>query len=82
MTSNQDAAQLIYEQSEPRQEREFWDQRQTVEIAALPRTETGIGQSGDEKPRQRRAFLDSLRKVRKQRSGWWAHQGSNLGPAD
>jgi len=39
------------EQSEPRQEREFWDRRQRVAIAAFPRTETGIGLNGDEKPR-------------------------------
>src|SRR4249920_2858728 len=40
------------EQSEPRQEREFWDRRPRVEIAAFTRTETGISQGGDEKPRQ------------------------------
>jgi hypothetical protein len=40
------------EQSEPRQEREFLDRRLRVEITALPRTETGISLSGDEKPRQ------------------------------
>jgi hypothetical protein len=70
------------EQSEPRQEREFWDQRPRVEIAALPRTETEIGQTEVKKPRQWRAFLDRLRKMPKQRTGWWAYQGSNLGPAD
>jgi hypothetical protein len=37
VTSNQGAAHL--EQSEPRQEREFWEETK-VEIAALPQTET------------------------------------------
>jgi hypothetical protein len=57
------------EQSEPRQEREFWDRRPRVEIAAFLRTETGISLSGDENPRQRRAFLDSLCKMPKHRTG-------------
>jgi hypothetical protein len=38
--------------------------------------------SGDEEPRQYRAFLDSLCNMSKQQTEWWAHQGSNLGPAD
>ena len=61
-----------------RQEREFCDQRPRAEIAALPRTETGIRLSEDEKPRQRRAFLESLQKSRKRQTAWWARQGSNL----
>jgi hypothetical protein len=44
------------------------------EIAALPRTETGIRLSEDEKPRQKRAFLDSLCKTPKRRTGWWRTQ--------
>jgi hypothetical protein len=53
-----------------------------AKLPLLPRTETGIGKTEDKRPRQWRAFLDGLRKVRKQQTGWWAHQGSNLGPAD
>jgi hypothetical protein len=62
-----------------RQEREFWDRRPGVEIAAFPRTETGISLSGDEKPRQSRAFLDSLCKTPKQRTGWWRMQSNETG---
>jgi hypothetical protein len=39
VTSNQGAAEAHLEQSEPRQEREFWEETK-VEIAALPQTET------------------------------------------
>src|SRR6185295_20141080 len=35
--------------AEPRQEREIWGRRLRVEIAALPRTETGISLSGYKK---------------------------------
>jgi hypothetical protein len=63
-----------------RQEREFWDQRLGVEIATLMRTETRIRLSGDEKPRQWRDFLDSLRKTPKHRTGWWRRKGSNWLP--
>jgi hypothetical protein len=50
------------------------------EIALTPRTETGIGKTEDKKPRQWRAFLDGLRKVRKQQTGWWRQKGSNWLP--
>jgi hypothetical protein len=49
------------------------------EIALTPRTETGIGKTEDKKPRQWRAFLDGLRKVRKQQTGWWRMQSSETG---
>ena len=67
------------EPSEPRQEWGFWDQRPRVEIAALPRTETEIGQTEVKKPHQWRAFLDRLRKMPKQRTGWWRMQPSETG---
>jgi hypothetical protein len=60
--------------AESRQERDFWGQRPGVEIALLPRAETGTVQGGEEKPRQWRAFPDSLRKTPKQRTGWWRMQ--------
>ena len=34
------------------------------------------------KARQRRAKLATLHELKENQTGWWAHQGSNLGPAD
>jgi hypothetical protein len=50
MTSKQAPDRLRTGNRNPRQEREFCDRRPGVEIALLPRTETGISLSGDEKP--------------------------------
>src|SRR5258708_3840042 len=68
-----------------RRERVFWMQRQGAknhhEKGRMP-AETKVREASGRKSPQNRPIWRRLRKGWFAETGWWAHQGSNLGPDD
>ena len=68
-----------------RWERNFWMRRQDAKIATKmrePPAETKIRELSDRKSPQKGPIWRRIGNVRFAETGWWAHQGSNLGPDD
>ena len=68
-----------------RRERNFWMQRQDAQNQhknARAPTETKIQELSSRKSPQKRPIWRTIGNVRFAETGWWAHQGSNLGPDD